>query len=250
MAIRKNREGGHPPPPPLKIMTDSLAQRLGSVLERLKAALRSAGRNEDDATLVAVSKRHPAALISEARAAGQLAFGENYAQEMVAKIDELSGLQGLEFHYIGPLQTNKARLVTGNAALIHAVDRAKVLRVVSRLAVQRGVEQQLLFEVHLSHEDSKAGCLPEALPALVQTALELPGIRPRGLMTMPPFFADPEKSRPYFSALRALRDDLSARFELADFDHLSMGMSHDFEVAVAEGATLVRVGAAIFGPRP
>ena len=234
---------------PPQLVTLSLAQRLDSVLARLKAALASAGRPEDDATLVAVSKRHPAALIREAAAAGQFVFGENYAQEMVAKMEELSDVDGIAFHYIGRLQTNKAKLVTGNAALLHAVDRPKVLRAISRHAVDRSLRQELLFEVHLSHEDSKAGCAPEELPALMETALELPGVRPRGLMTMPPFFADPEESRPYYSALRALREDMASRFGLTDFDQLSMGMSHDFEVAVAEGATLVRVGTAIFGPR-
>ncbi len=230
-------------------MTQSLAQRLDSILARLKSALAATGRPSDDATLVAVSKRHPAALIKEARAAGQLAFGENYAQEMVAKMEELSDVDGLAFHYIGRLQSNKARIVTGNAVLIHAVDRPKVLRAISRIAVEKGVLQQLLFEVHLSHEESKAGCNPDELPALVESALELPGIRPRGLMTMPPFLSDPELSRPYFSKLRSLRDDVRTKFGLTDFDQLSMGMSHDFEVAIAEGATLVRVGTAIFGPR-
>ena len=230
-------------------MSNLLAHRLTCARDRLKAALRAAGRPEDDARLVAVSKRHPAALIREARAAGQLDFGENYAQEMVAKMEELSDLEEVEFHFIGRLQSNKAKLVAGRATLIHAVDRTKVLEALSRLAVERGVEQQLLFEVHLSHEHSKAGCLPDDVPSLVRTALDLPGIRARGLMTMPPFLPDPEESRPYFSALRALRDGLRTRFGIADFDQLSMGMSHDFEVAVAEGATLVRVGTAIFGPR-
>jgi pyridoxal phosphate enzyme (YggS family) len=231
-------------------MNSTIPQHLGQVRRQLEDACVASHRSPSDVTLVAVSKRHPVTAIETAYQAGQIDFGENYAQEFAAKRQELdSQCPDIRLHYIGHLQSNKARLVAGHATLVHTVDRPKILTILSRLCQDIGATQEFLFEVHLSPEESKAGCLPDQLPALLELALTLPNLRPRGLMTMPPWDLDAEAARPYFSQLRELKDRMAAQFSLAHFDQLSMGMSHDFPVAIAEGATLVRVGTAIFGDR-
>ncbi len=227
-----------------------IAANLRQVRDDIAHACRDAGRDPASVTLVAVSKFHPAEAIVDAWEAGQRDFGENYAQDFAARREELRlRCPGIRFHFIGPLQSNKAKLVAGRAALVHTADRVKILRHLSRLAEEAGTVQEILFELHLSPEESKAGCHPDDLDALVEQALELPGIRPRGLMTMPPWDLEAEAARPYFVRLRQLRDRVRDRFALPHFDQLSMGMSHDFAVAIAEGATIVRVGTAIFGAR-
>ena len=232
-------------------MSDNrIATNLSAVRNDIADACRRCGREPGTVNLLAVSKHHLVECIKAAYAAGQRDFGENYAQEFAAKLSTLgSELPAARFHYIGHLQSNKTRLVAGRCTLIHTVDRAKIMRYINRYACQLGVVQPVLFEVHLSPEESKAGCLPEALPNLLEEALSLPGIEPRGLMTMPPWDLEPEEARPYFKHLRELRDDLATRFNLTDFTHLSMGMSHDFPIAIEEGATIVRIGTAIFGDR-
>jgi len=155
----------------------------------------------------------------------------------------------LQFEYIGPLQSNKVKLIVGRCQLIHAVDRPKILRYIARQAVELGIEQDILLEVHISPEPSKHGCRPENLPGLLELAVNTPGVNPRGLMAMPPYTEDPEGARPYFRQLRVMRDQLKEKFQLDSFTELSMGMSHDFAVAIEEGATLVRVGSSIFGKR-
>ena len=242
-------------PPPLHTistcaehpMNKAIANNLRTVRKQVEEHASKAGRKVQ---LLAVSKKHPALAVQTAHEAGQMHFGENYAQELASKHDELAPqLKGLAFHFIGHLQSNKARLVVGRAALIHTVDRMKILRTIDRLAKQMGRKQRVLFEVHLSKESTKSGCSPEQLPALLEAALSMDSVVPVGLMTMPPFFNQPEKTRPFFAHLRELRDEQSKRFGLNDFDQLSMGMSADFREAIDEGATIVRIGTSIFGSR-
>ena len=191
---------------------------------------------------MAVSKTHPVEVVVAGSAAGQDVFGENYAQELVAKHDHFAAGAWPEFHFIGSLQRNKVKHVVGRAHLIHSVDRESLLREIERRASQRGVVQRILIEVNVGGEDSKSGCAPGDLPGLLRTGQASEHIEVLGLMTLPPFDLDPEEVRPWFEALRRLRDEHGLR-------DLSMGMSHDLEVAVEEGATLVRVGTAIFGAR-
>ncbi len=212
-----------------------------SVGERLRA-LRA--RLPPSVTLVAVSKTHPPEAVREAYAAGQRDFGENYAQEWRDKAAALADLPGLVWHFVGSLQTNKVKVLLGaappRAAWVHTVDRVELARELSRRAAARGAAVKVLLEVNVAREPQKAGCPPEEVARLAEAVGALPGLELRGLMCIPPAEGDP---RPHFRALRALRDGLG----LPD---LSMGMTADWEVAVEEGATLVRVGTAIFGARP
>jgi len=191
-------------------------------------------------TLVAVSKTQPAAAIREAYAAGQRDFGENYAQEWRDKADALGDLADLRWHFIGALQTNKVKYLAGRVHAIHTLDRAELARELSRRFLARGAVARAFLEVNTGGEASKAGCAPDAAPALAEEVRGLPAIELVGLMTIPPPEEDP---RPHFRLLRGLRDRLGLR-------ELSMGMSADWRVAVEEGATVIRVGTAIFGERP
>ncbi len=211
-------------------MSASVAERLAAIRARIPAGV----------TLVAVSKTQPAEAIREAYAAGQRDFGENYAQEWREKADALADLADLRWHFVGGLQTNKVKYLAGRVWLVHAVDREELARELSRRFGQKGAVARVLLEVNTGGEATKGGCTPADAPALAAAVRALPSVELRGLMCMPPPEDDP---RPHFRTLRALRD----RLGLAE---LSMGMSGDWEVAVAEGATLVRVGTAIFGARP
>jgi pyridoxal phosphate enzyme (YggS family) len=191
-------------------------------------------------TLVAVSKTQPAHAIREAYAAGQRDFGENYAQEWRAKADALADLTDLRWHFIGGLQTNKVRYLAGRVASVQTVDRLELARELSKRLAGKGARVQVFLEVNVAGEASKEGCDPAALPDLAEAVRALPGLDLVGLMCIPPAEGDP---RPHFRLLRALRDQVG----LAE---LSMGMSGDWRVAVEEGATVVRVGTAIFGARP
>ncbi|HYQ82028.1 MAG TPA: YggS family pyridoxal phosphate-dependent enzyme [Anaeromyxobacteraceae bacterium] len=191
-------------------------------------------------TLLAVSKAQPAQAVREAYAAGQRHFGENYVQEWREKAEALADLPDLAWHFVGSLQTNKVKYLVGRVALVHTVDRLELAREISRRSAQRGAVTAVLLEVNVAGEASKAGCAPAEVPALAAAVQALPGLELRGLMCIPPAEGDP---RPHFSALRALRD----RLGLAE---LSMGMSGDYPAAIEEGATIVRVGTAIFGERP
>jgi PLP dependent protein len=191
-------------------------------------------------TLVAVSKTQPADAIREAYSAGQRDFGENYAQEWREKADALADLAGLRWHFIGALQTNKVKYLAGRVHAIHTVDRAELARELSKRFLARGAVARAFLEVNTGGEASKAGCAPDAAPALADEVRALPAIELVGLMTIPPPEEDP---RPHFRLLRGLRDRLGLR-------ELSMGMSADWRVAVEEGATVIRVGTAIFGERP
>lgn len=223
-----------------------IARNLAEVRRRLAAAARRAGRDPAQVRLVAVSKTVPPQKIREALAAGQLLFGENYLQEARPKIEAL-GSQ-VEWHFIGHLQSNKAKGAVALFELIHGVDRLKLARALDSAAASLGVVQKVLLQINLAGEASKSGGAPENAPELLRELGRLPHLQVLGLMTLPPWFADPEAVRPYFRALRELRDRLEASWS-RPLPELSMGMSGDFEVAVEEGATLVRVGTAIFGSR-
>lgn len=224
----------------------AIVTNLQAVRDRIAGAASAAGRNVDDISLLAVSKTWPAAAIREAAVAGQRAFGENYVQEAAGKIEALSGL-GLEWHYIGPLQSNKTRPVAELFDWVHSVDRAKIAE---RLSAQRpgGLPPlQVCVQVNISDEPSKGGCSVAEAPALCRAVAALPRLRLRGLMAIPEPADDPAAQRMPLRRLRELRDRIAVDGTV--LDTLSMGMSHDLEAAIAEGATIVRVGTAIFGER-
>jgi hypothetical protein len=224
----------------------TIAANLQAVRDRIAAACAAAGRPITDVALLAVSKTWPAAAVREAMAAGQYAFGESYVQEAVVKVAALRDLAA-EWHFIGPLQSNKTRPVAENFAWVHSVERFKVAE---RLAAQRPPGMPLLnvcLQVNVSGESSKSGCAPESAPELARAVVQLPNLRLRGLMAIPEPTEDLALARRRFAGLRELRDRLVA--DGLPLDTLSMGMSHDLEAAIMEGATLVRVGTAIFGER-
>ena len=192
---------------------------------------------------MAVSKKFSAGRIQEAYRAGVREFGENYVQEFAEKKPHVEDLVDARFHLIGHLQSNKARQACDLFDVIETADSVKLLNRLNAAAAERGRPMEVLLEVKLSGEESKSGAEPVALPGLLEAANAYPSIHLTGLMTMPPWSDDPEQSRPYFQRLA----ELARRFGLT---RLSMGMSHDFEVAIEEGATLIRVGTALFGPRP
>jgi pyridoxal phosphate enzyme (YggS family) len=218
-----------------------LARALGEVRDRIATAARRAGRDPAAVKLIAVAKTRPPEDIVAALAAGQRAFGENYAQELRDKARALAD-QGCEWHFIGPLQRNKVKYVVGTAALVHAVEDIGLAREIDRRARASDLVQDVLLEVNIAREPQKHGVAPEQLPALLAELAGLGNLRCRGVMTMAPLHEDAEASRPHFRALRQLA-------ECVRLPELSMGMTQDFEVAIEEGATLVRVGTAIFGAR-
>ncbi len=223
-----------------------ISGRLQNLATRIADAAVAAGCDPAMVRLLAVSKTWPADSVREAAAAGQHAFGENYVQEGVAKVDELAGL-GLEWHFIGPLQSNKTRLVANRFSWVHSIDR---LKIAERLSEQRDVHLpplEVCIQVNVSGEASKSGVAPPDLPELARAVAALPRLRLRGLMAIPEPTPDVALQRARFASLRAMRDELNAA-GLA-LDTLSMGMSDDLEAAIAEGSTLVRVGTAIFGSR-
>ena len=224
----------------------TISTNLQAVRARIAAAAELAGRTAEDIRLLAVSKTFPPERVREAAAAGQRAFGENYVQEGLAKIDALSGL-GLEWHFIGPLQSNKTRPVAEHFAWVHGIER---LKIAERLSEARGAHPsplQVCLQVNVSGEASKSGVSPQDTAPLAQAVAALPNLRLRGLMTIPEPTNDLALARRRFATLRELRDALNSS-GLA-LDTLSMGMSHDLEAAILEGATIVRVGTAIFGER-
>ncbi|HXB61721.1 MAG TPA: YggS family pyridoxal phosphate-dependent enzyme [Acidobacteriaceae bacterium] len=229
----------------------SIAANLARVQNEIADACARAGRSQSDVSLMAVSKMHPAAAIVEAYAAGVRLFGENKVQEWDAKIAALpeSILHTARFHLIGHLQSNKYARA---AALFAAVDTVDSLRIAERLnaaAIALDRKLPVLIEVKLSSEESKHGIAPGAVSEILHAAAGLPALELRGLMTVPPFFDDPEDARPYFKQLRELRDSLNAVHPHMQLKELSMGMSHDFAVAIEEGSTCVRIGTALFGKR-
>jgi PLP dependent protein len=227
----------------------TISENIAAVRERMAQAARRCGRDPADVALVAVSKTHPAEMVRQAWAAGVTTVGENYIQEAREKISALADC-ALSWHFIGHLQSNKAKIAVGLFDLIHGVDTLKLAREIDKQAAKIGKTQALLIQVNISGEDTKSGTTEASAVALVREAARLEHIKIRGLMTMPPFFDQPERARPYFAALRRLRDRIRTEaIAGVDMSELSMGMTGDFEVAIAEGATLVRIGTAIFGPR-
>lgn len=226
----------------------SIQANLQQVRECMEAAGRRAGRNPSEVRLLAVSKTKPAALIEAAAAAGQTLFGENYVQEFLDKRELIQA--PVEWHFIGALQTNKVKYLPGKVRLIHSVDRLTLAREIDRQWAKIDAVANILIQVNLGMESTKAGTEEAELEALVRAAAALPRLRIRGLMALPPYLDDPEEVRPYFRRLRELATAMDAlRLPGVTMTELSMGMSHDFEVAIEEGATLVRVGSAIFGER-
>jgi PLP dependent protein len=209
---------------------------IGENLARVRAEVPAA------VTLIAVSKTQPAAAVREAYAAGQRDFGENYAQEWREKAEALADLPDLVWHFIGALQTNKVKVLAGRVGWVHTVDRLALAEELSRRSTARGATTRVLLEVNVGGEGTKSGCDPREVPGLAERVSALPGLALSGLMCIPPAEGDP---RPHFAALRALRDGLPVHLP-----HLSMGMSGDYRTAIEEGATMVRVGTAIFGARP
>jgi pyridoxal phosphate enzyme (YggS family) len=216
----------------------TVRERLIGVEERIRRAAARAGRRREEITLIAVTKTFPAAVIREGYEAGLRDFGENYVQEFEAKRPLVSDLAAARFHLVGHLQSNKARRAAELFDSIQTVDTAKLARRLNEC----GRRLEVMIEVRLSEEETKSGVPPGELGALVEVVRSLPNLELVGLMTMPPWFEDPERARPYFACLR----ELAAEFSLPC---LSMGMSGDFEVAIEEGATHIRLGTALFGPR-
>jgi pyridoxal phosphate enzyme (YggS family) len=218
-----------------------LRERLNQVEERIQNAVKRARRERSDVTLVAVTKKFPASLVLEAFSLGLRHFGENYVQEFEAKHAALANLNGdgAEFHFIGHLQSNKTRVAAELFQVIETVDSEKLARRLDQI----GTPLEVMIEVKLSEEDSKAGSAPDALAGLIDAIRGCPNLHLTGLMTMPPWSADPEQSRPYFRRLAELA-------RIHGLAKISMGMSNDLEAAIEEGATHIRVGTALFGLRP
>jgi pyridoxal phosphate enzyme (YggS family) len=228
-----------------------LSQNVKAVEERLAAAARAAGRDPAEITLCAATKVQTDDTIRAAIAAGIRLCGENRVQELTAHL-EANAYAGAEVHFIGHLQTNKVKQVVGKVSLIHSVDSDRLLRAIEAQADRLGLVQDILLEVNVAREESKGGCLPEALPALAELAAGCPHVRLRGLMAIPPVSTVSGANRKYFAQMRHFLVDIIGKMSdnQSIMDCLSMGMSADYEDAVAEGATLVRVGTALFGPRP
>lgn len=227
-----------------------LGPRLAQVRAQIDAAAIKCGRLPHEVTLIAISKTHPASLVREAIQLGATDIGENRVQEAEQKINEV-GRTAARWHLVGHLQANKARRAVQLFDVIHSLDSLELARRLDRLCdEEQRTDLSVLIQVDLGHEETKTGIDETELPQLVEGLRELRHLRLAGLMTLPPFFDDPEQARPFFRRLRELRDDLAARSAFGEQQgELSMGMTNDFEVAIAEGATMVRVGTAIFGNR-
>jgi pyridoxal phosphate enzyme (YggS family) len=230
------------------------ATTIAANLERLRASLaeaaQRAGRRPADVKLIAVSKNQPPAAVAAAIAAGQRLFGENTVQDALTKIPQFAG-QGLEWHFIGHLQSNKARFIPGNFAWMHSLDSVQLAQRLARLVQEQNTTLNALIEVNITRDPGKHGVAPEDMGPLLEQLLKanLTGIQLRGLMAIGPHPATESQRRASFAALRTLRDDCARRFALPDFTELSMGMSDDFVEAILEGSTLVRLGTALFGER-
>ena len=229
----------------------SLEENIARVKANMARAALETGRDPAEITLVAATKVQTSDTIRAAIAAGITICGENRVQELTAHLDDYA-YDGAKIHFIGHLQTNKVRFVVGRVDLIESVDSPRLLEAIERQAEKLNLVQDVLLEVNIGREESKGGCLPEDLPALARQAMDLPHVRLRGLMAIPPVAAEPGANRSFFAATRQLYVDIRRQIgdNDTDIDCLSMGMSGDYEDAIREGATLVRVGTALFGPRP
>jgi pyridoxal phosphate enzyme (YggS family) len=226
----------------------NLETRIDEIRKRIEAAAVRSGRRAGDVKLVAVTKQVEPEVIARAAEYGIRAFGENYAQELRLKQEIVNRAvsENVEWHFIGRLQRNKVKYLVGSVALIHSLDTVSAAGEIDRRARADGMKMPLLVEVNTGGE-TKGGVEPEALGAFLDELSDMPGLEVRGLMTMPPYFDDPGSARPYFAKLRNLRDNLLTTYP--GLKELSMGMSGDFEAAIEEGATIVRIGSAIFGSR-
>ena len=223
-----------------------VAEKIQHIENRIASACKRAGRLREHVTLVAVSKKQPAELVNEALSHGITDLGENRVQEYLAKRDSL---QSHRFHMIGHLQRNKVRMLIGKTVLIHSVDSVELAEEIDRRAATAGLITYILLEVNSSGEESKFGLSLSEVPDVAGRLQACRNVRLRGLMTVAEYLEDVEQLRPSFRSLRVLRDELAARFQDVPITELSMGMTNDFEVAIEEGATMVRIGSAIFGPR-
>lgn len=227
----------------------AIQDNLTAIREEIQIVAAACGRDPAGITLVGVSKKKPVASIRQAIDAGLADLGENYIQEAVDKIDAI-GRPAARWHFIGHLQSNKARFAVQYFDLIHTVDKLKLAREIDKQAKKTGKRQKILVQVNIGEEDTKSGAHAREVVALAQAVTQFENLELQGLMGMPPYFDDPEEARPYFRHLAQIREKvLDAGVETDAMRHLSMGMSHDFAVAIQEGATLVRVGTAIFGSR-
>lgn len=229
---------------------NSIAANLARIRETIAAAAESCGRTPGDIKLIAVSKTHSITTIDAAIDAGQTAYGENTTQEALPKIAHFAG-RGLEWHFIGHLQSNKAKFIPDHFSWLHSLDSTSLAQRLSRFAQEKDETLNVLVEINTTGDPKKHGITPDSLFALLDQLLRdaLPGIKLRGLMTIAPFPAPASEIRQAFAALRALRDGCVQRFGLSDFTELSMGMSGDYVEAIKEGSTMVRIGTAIFGER-
>lgn len=229
----------------------SIREHVNAVREKIAAAAVAAGRDPSEITLCAATKVQTDDTIREAIAAGITVCGENRVQELTAHL-AANAYEGAQVHFIGHLQTNKVNKVVGKVALIHSVDSEHLLRAIDRQADKLGLVQDVLLEVNVAGEESKGGCTPDEARALAQLAESLEHVRLRGLMAIPPISQHPGDNIPYFSRMKQLFVDIKEKMahNQDDMDCLSMGMSGDYEDAIAQGATMVRVGTALFGPRP
>jgi pyridoxal phosphate enzyme (YggS family) len=229
---------------------DELGARLAGIRARITAAAETSGRKTEEVTLIAISKTHPASVIKRVIEFGALDIGENRVQEAEEKISTI-GREAARWHLVGHLQANKARRAVNLFDVIHSIDSLDLARRIDRLCAEEGREKlAVLIQVDLGHEETKSGIDESELTHLVESLGPLTRLELIGLMTLPPFFDDPEQSRPFFRRLREMRDELAARGAFGGGKgELSMGMTHDFEVAIEEGATMVRIGTAIFGER-
>jgi pyridoxal phosphate enzyme (YggS family) len=224
-------------------MSHDIAGAIEHLQARIEHACERAGRDASTVQFVAVSKGHPEEAIRAAYEAGTRVFGENYAQELAAKASALSDLPDIRWRFMGHLQRNKIKLIEGARATVDTVDSERLAKALSVRAEANATEIEALLQVNVGGEARKSGCAPDEVPALVEAVRVLPNINLRGLMTVAPHLDDVEATRPFFAALRQLA-------EAHGLPELSMGMTHDLEQAVAEGATMLRIGTAIFGPRP
>ena len=222
-------------------------RKLEEVLERIEKACQRAGRKKEEVTLLGATKTVPPNVIKRFYECGLKVFGENRVQEFLKKYEDLSGLS-IEWHFIGRLQSNKVKYIIDKVKLIHSLDRDSLLEELKKRSSRLGIKANVLIEVNVGNEETKGGVKPEDLEAFFEKVLNAKDLEVLGLMCIPPYEEDPEKVRPYFAKMREFKEKLEEKFGVS-LPHLSMGMSSDFEVAVEEGATIVRIGTLLFGER-
>lgn len=228
---------------------EPMARAIDAIKTRMAASAQACGRNPNDVKLLPVTKTKPVEMLKQAYDLGLHVFGENYIQEAREKFEALSHLD-ISWHFIGHLQSNKAKYAVKMFDLIHSVDSLNLAAALNKEAAKIGKVQAILIQVNEGGETSKSGVTPAATLELVRMAAQLPNLKIKGLMTLPPFFDDPEAARPYFADLRRIKDEINAlAIPNVELTELSMGMTGDFEAAIAEGSTLVRIGTALFGAR-